>query len=89
MITLSYLLDKHRRVIDTTTPGGKPVAASLASTDDSLDTLYALKTKGSYHIIPSVFIQSGFYSRRLSLSELFALWNLTVSLFQSSFRQQC
>ena len=53
-----------------------------------LDTLYSLLVKNQSYLVPSVFMKSGFCTHSLSLSELFALWDLPQSLFKSLTRPQ-
>ena len=79
--------DNIRRVINTTVPGGTPAEAP-STLVDSLDILYPLSVENQSYLVPLVFMKFGFCTRSLSLSELFALWDLPQSLFKSLTRPQ-
>ena len=77
-----------RRTIHTTVLGGTSAKVPSTLSVDSLDTLYLLSVKHHSYLVPSVFMKSGFCTHSLSLSELFALWDLPQSLFKSLTRPQ-
>ena len=55
---------------------------------DALDNLYPLSVGNQSYVVPSVFMKADFCTRSLSLSELFALWDLPQPLFKPLTRPQ-
>ena len=71
-----------RRVVNPCASRGRAIPLPSASHMSRLGSLYPLQDQSSPIKVPSVFTESGWCSRRLTLPELFQLWDSPSTLFR-------